>query len=598
MKNASTLLLMTCILWYAAASTGNPFALAVALIVSLTVLPYWAFLTAAKTGRKPVKWLLISIVLPFAGPLILALTAQKDISRVAREEKAAGRKGYFERRFGVWGGLIPYLAVLAAVLVLFAVSRSGRGDPLASTAMPYTGPVRYVDTTNGNTTTNLVHGAMMLGTGQYQLFTNLEDGGRIYAIPFGGQKQPYAKESGYNFCVWSDYIYYINRSDNGSIHRMDMQAGSPGEKILEDSVSQFCTAEKMLFYINKGDGDRIYRADMEGRGRVRLGNKPAANLFQLYGYLYYLNKADGNRIYRMTVEGKQNRKLGNDRAKEMIFSRNRLYYINLDDDGRIYSMDDNGKDRKKALDEKAGCIGEGPFAFYFSKLEDGGRIYKWKMDEAGPPVKLVEDTNCEGINVDANILMYVSNGKQTFVGTESGSLQMEYYPELAPKPEEPVTIDIPEPPQPADISSLQQRTGEMADVSQIPPPPGQTPVLPFDERANSSMTPEQQAEIFKTRQQFADYVFPDGRAYNGDRKDGLPDGKGTSVAANGDVYTGSWKAGKMDGYGNYQSGADGSMWMGEWKNDRKNGEGRYLKAGETIEGIWKDDEYVGPVGGN
>ena len=63
--------------------------------------------------------------------------------------------------------------------------------------------------------------------------------------------------------------------------------------------------------------------------------------------------------------------------------------------------------------------------------------------------------------------------------------------------------------------------------------------------------------------------------YDGSFKNGLPDGKGTYTWSTGEEYTGEWDEGKRDGVGIYFY----------WEDDVKLAQ----------EGMWADDNYVGPV---
>ncbi len=77
-----------------------------------------------------------------------------------------------------------------------------------------------------------------------------------------------------------------------------------------------------------------------------------------------------------------------------------------------------------------------------------------------------------------------------------------------------------------------------------------------------------------------DYSWPNGDKYHGQLVNGLPEGNGTfrawSVASDYwmEVYTGDWKAGKMDGYGKMILGTDGSYYEGNFKNNLPSGQGR------------------------
>jgi len=61
--------------------------------------------------------------------------------------------------------------------------------------------------------------------------------------------------------------------------------------------------------------------------------------------------------------------------------------------------------------------------------------------------------------------------------------------------------------------------------------------------------------------------------YIGTFKDGLPDGKGKYIFKNGDVFIGNWLKGKKNGKGKFEISINGKT--------------------STINGYWKEDEYVG-----
>ncbi|XP_040888360.1 alsin isoform X2 [Toxotes jaculatrix] len=116
--------------------------------------------------------------------------------------------------------------------------------------------------------------------------------------------------------------------------------------------------------------------------------------------------------------------------------------------------------------------------------------------------------------------------------------------------------------------------------------------------------------------------WPDGRMYTGEFKNGLEDGFGEFVAPNktlnkNDYYQGYWKEGKMHGLGTYRyasgevydgSFQDGmrhghgmlrsgklntsspSVFIGQWQQDKKSGYGVFddITKGEKYMGMWQD----------
>ena len=117
----------------------------------------------------------------------------------------------------------------------------------------------------------------------------------------------------------------------------------------------------------------------------------------------------------------------------------------------------------------------------------------------------------------------------------------------------------------------------------------------------------------------AKYVFQDGRIYEGEFVNNLPDGVGKMTFANHDTYEGHWDKGNMQNHGTYRffsvkhdkfrgyyegefkdsmfSGLgkmvypDKSEYCGLWQNGKKNGYGQFVMPfGDTIVGFWLNDE--------
>jgi len=472
MKKISTFMLLVSVLWYAAAASGNTAAIIVAAIVTLTAFPIWAYVVAKKTGRNPWKWTLLSILLPLIGPLILAVTARKDIAAVKHKEMTEGRKGFWENRFGKFGGLIPYVSVLLFMLALAGLSKIGLDLSFPASSASHHSDMSY-DVINGNETANLANGGLWLRASSFDLFSNMEYGGRIYAINETSALNvyKYCDDSARNLCELKGFIYYINQSDNDSIYRIDTSKAVKGEKLTEDSVLHFCIAEK-IYYINKKDNNSIYCIDWDGKNKKKLSGNSASGLFQDYGNLYYINTED-NHINRMTIDGKNNEKFIDDRAGQIFTHNCRIYYINLDDCNRIYSVSNDGTGRRKESDYSADCLCFDAFSFYFANKDDQGRIY---MLEGQIAEKLSDYTNCTNINALFGSVMFMSNGRQKFINTSNVISPVEYFPGISSMYDDSQAV-LPSPPQlPAPPALIQQEGG-----TNIPPLPSINPeIIPSD----------------------------------------------------------------------------------------------------------------------
>lgn len=110
-------------------------------------------------------------------------------------------------------------------------------------------------------------------------------------------------------------------------------------------------------------------------------------------------------------------------------------------------------------------------------------------------------------------------------------------------------------------------------------------------------------------------VYQSGDMFSGRWKEGIIDGYGTFSWKKVGNYKGSWMSGKRNGYGTmvYNSGsryegewkddnyhgegtyyyANGDIYNGEWRNGLKYGQGTYeWKSGNTYKGAWINDHYT------
>ncbi|MEQ8486238.1 MAG: hypothetical protein RIB46_17905 [Pseudomonadales bacterium] len=134
--------------------------------------------------------------------------------------------------------------------------------------------------------------------------------------------------------------------------------------------------------------------------------------------------------------------------------------------------------------------------------------------------------------------------------------------------------------------------GACASVPQgVPAPSGDEPagaVLTLPSGRSLPVDPDQLTYTGTAR-----IAWPDGRVYDGQLADGLPDGVGVETLPDGTRYQGQWQAGKRHGFGSL-SAADGSAYEGEWQNGLRFGSGTYLGAdGDRYDGEWAYDQPSG-----
>ena len=88
-------------------------------------------------------------------------------------------------------------------------------------------------------------------------------------------------------------------------------------------------------------------------------------------------------------------------------------------------------------------------------------------------------------------------------------------------------------------------------------------------------------------------TLSDGRKYVGEFKDGKFHGQGTETLSDGDKYVGTFKSGKKHGQGTF-TWSDGKNYVGEYKGGLPNGQGKYTSPdGYKYAGEWKDGKRNG-----
>ena len=91
------------------------------------------------------------------------------------------------------------------------------------------------------------------------------------------------------------------------------------------------------------------------------------------------------------------------------------------------------------------------------------------------------------------------------------------------------------------------------------------------------------------------YLYEDGKYYEGELKNNIPNGRGIKYLSNGKIiYEGDFIDGKFQGNGKYIYD-NGELYLGQWKNGFRNGKGTYCYKNGNIMyiGDWINDKYEG-----
>ncbi|CAL8067975.1 unnamed protein product [Calicophoron daubneyi] len=89
------------------------------------------------------------------------------------------------------------------------------------------------------------------------------------------------------------------------------------------------------------------------------------------------------------------------------------------------------------------------------------------------------------------------------------------------------------------------------------------------------------------------FYYPDGSIYEGMWTDGLRNGRGKYTYINGDVYEGEWRDHLRHGQGTYTFFATKLRYEGTWKAGKMDGFGELIHTNHKFSGFWKDGMVMG-----
>uniref|UniRef100_A0A0X3NWV3 Radial spoke head 1 homolog n=1 Tax=Schistocephalus solidus TaxID=70667 RepID=A0A0X3NWV3_SCHSO len=90
-----------------------------------------------------------------------------------------------------------------------------------------------------------------------------------------------------------------------------------------------------------------------------------------------------------------------------------------------------------------------------------------------------------------------------------------------------------------------------------------------------------------------DFYYLDGSVYKGNWADDKRNGIGTYYYINGDCYEGEWRNHLRHGQGKYTFAATGLVYSGLWKEGKMDGWGELIHEKYRFIGIWKDGKLLG-----
>ena len=246
--------------------------------------------------------------------------------------------------------------------------------------------------TIGNTLGNIVNHGLVAMEGEWIYFSNVNDGGKIYAMRTDGSELHKINDAASSFInVVDGWIYYRNEDDGHRIYAMQTD-GSNQLRLNYDRSGSISVTDGLIFFSNQDDNSSIYVMEKDGSNQRKLGDDPSWSLNVVNGWIYYANISDDFSIYTISVEGYGRRKLNNDSSVTLHVVGDWIYYAHRN--GGVFRMRTDGTEQQRLNDARAFSINV-IYDWIIFTVRTGGddfqsNIYAMRTD--GSDLELLEES--------------------------------------------------------------------------------------------------------------------------------------------------------------------------------------------------------------
>ncbi|WP_432664426.1 DUF5050 domain-containing protein [Wukongibacter baidiensis] len=247
------------------------------------------------------------------------------------------------------------------------------------------------------TNDNLPIGFMIDGDWIY--YTNHGERGRKYKIKVDGSNRSIIKnEPIFSLSVNKGWIYFVKGDSDrdGTIHKMKAD-GSNEKKLGNDlvptiGINGIQIIDDWIYYINKSDNGNLYRMKIDGSDRTKITDRFVSGMIIIDDWIYYYQKEADDfdfNTYKIRTNGKDETKIDDYKWLELLRSKiyNGCVYYKKYSDGNLYKMKTDGTEETMILNDSINAFSIVDDWIYYS-LSNESNVYRIKID--GTSKELIE----------------------------------------------------------------------------------------------------------------------------------------------------------------------------------------------------------------
>lgn len=175
-------------------------------------------------------------------------------------------------------------------------------------------------------------------------------------------------------------IYYIDRSDNSSIYKLNKK--NDVSQISINSAFSLEVYQGNIYYINMDDNYHIYELNLETNKTTKIIDNSAKKMKIIDGYIFFISTNNGY-LYRINLDGSGRIQIIDESCIDFTIDKNNIYYLYHEKNefaGYYFSRSDiGGTNRERVLGALTYAVDFDDDWIYYSVPKER-KIYKVRYD--------------------------------------------------------------------------------------------------------------------------------------------------------------------------------------------------------------------------
>lgn len=208
-----------------------------------------------------------------------------------------------------------------------------------------------------------------------------------------------------------DYIYYIDYTDDGNLHRVDTNGRE--DTLIMEKRGRFLTELDGWAYFtgDYSNGYKLSKVKLDSGEIVEISSGDYMDSCIYGGQVYYVQTigtqdfSEDTELMKMDLGSSRTAKI-TDGVREPVAGDGWIYYVNPDDENKLYRMRLNVTNNTKLYDKPVKSVHLYENWLFFIDCSDAHAMYRMRTDGTGAEKVIDLSSDAEILNVYGSIIYY------------------------------------------------------------------------------------------------------------------------------------------------------------------------------------------------